>query len=167
MSLSKIKDDVFHEMRSIKLWGNQFTANCLPASLQALDRVKLLHPHAKVVIGTQTKNNNLSIAKHPIVLFKDAKIDSRPTFHAWIDLGNGDVFDMVGPSWNNKSEPYWDRATARKYCKGYYPILESTFEVYRFYVRLKWLQKNRKYKIKYPQSIAIPKTARWKFWDKN
>lgn len=151
-------------MRSIKLWGNQFTGNCLPASLHAIARVRLLYPDAKVVIGRQMKINYKSIAENPIILFKDAKTKTCPPFHSWIDLGNGDVFDMVGPSWNDKSELYWDRASAKKYGKGYYCTLETTFEVYRFYIRMKWLRQGRKYKIKYPEVNTQSKTPWWKFW---
>lgn len=69
-------------MPSIKLWGSQFTGNCLPVSLQAIKRVRQLYPDARVVIGRQSQIDGKSNDEDPIVLFKNAKICERPSFHA-------------------------------------------------------------------------------------
>ena len=159
MPLNKIKNDVFDEMLGVKLWSYRFTGNCLPASLQGLSRVRSIYPNAKVVIGRQSRVHISGI--DPIILFKDAKIEQCPSFHAWIDLGNGDVFDMVGPSCYGKSDIYWDKKTAKKYDKEYFDVLSKTSDVYRFYIRLKWSQQKKKYRIK---SGSINKVCSKKKW---
>ncbi len=146
-------------MLKVQLWGGRFTANCLPVSLQGLSRVRLIYPNAKVVIGDLSQPDISQIDS--ISLFKDAKTEQCPSFHAWIDLGNGDVFDMVGPSWYNQSDNYWDKTTAKKYDKEYFEVLSKTSDVYRFYIRLKWSQQKKKYKIK---SGSINKVYSKKKW---
>jgi len=124
------------KMMNCSTWGNTLLANCLPASFCILDDVKKRFPEAFVVIGDIYKGDKNRIDPNALHNFKDGVCKNKPSFHAWIDLGSGDIFDVVGPSWLDLNYQYFDAETAAKEEVNYYSILTSEIDVSAFYSKL-------------------------------
>lgn len=138
------KHDLFslamQRMSGCAIWGNTLFGNCLPASLCILDDAKVRHPGAFVVIGDICKNGEEPVAAVLLQNFISDHCSSKPPFHAWIDLGCGDIFDVVGPSWIGSSGTYYDAELASKEGFRYYNVLVDEVDVKAFYSKLLALQ---------------------------
>ena len=58
-------------------------------------------PNAKLVIGSYVRDENEQLSTDLIDKIKsyssDPLINDIPVFHAWVDLGHGDILDFVAP----------------------------------------------------------------------
>lgn len=123
-------------MMDCRTWGNTLTGNCLPACLCILPEIQAAYPSARVVIGDIGKIGQAQPDCRLTHQFIKGQVDRTPSFHAWIDLGNGDLFDPVGPSWLNQGGTYLDASQAQEQGICYYPCLTQVGDVNIFYQNL-------------------------------
>lgn len=123
-----------------KLWSNVLRGNCLPVSLLVIDEVRKSFPKAKVVIGNVVEVRNKSLPnsiKNDIVNFSsNTDLAFKPDFHAWIKIDNTKFLDIVGPSWFEINEPYFDENTQLEHNIFHREIIHTNTEVDKFYKRL-------------------------------
>lgn len=138
--LATFKHEMFclamQRMMDCATWGRKLAGNCLPACLCILPEIKSQFPAATIVIGDIDKCGNNQPNLLDFQHFLKGEIDRQPSFHAWIDLGNGDLFDPVGTSWLNEGGTYLDASLAKKQGIHYYKCLTQAVDVSMFYQRL-------------------------------
>lgn len=142
-------------MSSDSEWGYTLAGNCLPACMSVLSMATEEFPKSRIVIGLAWTErwpfHDIDQAADRIRKFASKLIEQKPDFHAWIEFGNEDIFDSVGPSWfegrGNKilnSCQYLDSELAEKSGVIYKPVLMDATQVNQFYCQLQIIQRRKK-----------------------
>ncbi|CAA0327638.1 hypothetical protein ALT721_210010 [Alteromonas alvinellae] len=121
--------------------------NCLPFSLLAHRFVGRTDRNAKVVIGRLLPIGVTlsSRSKNSIQTFHANNwLNTKPKFHAWICLGNGTIYDAVGPKLQNMKTGNvisdWDYLNTEKALESgfkYHEVIRERSKVTDFYRRLR------------------------------
>ncbi|MEF1225984.1 hypothetical protein QTO02_00220 [Vibrio fortis] len=124
-------------------WGCSLREACLPVCMGTIEHLKSLDANACIVIGdiaeSPLKKEHVSkIKNYP---FNEGKLDFE--YHAWFELGNGDILDLTGAKWleftygiKNLAETL-DRNSAKATGFDYFPVITSPQAVQGFYEKLK------------------------------
>lgn len=106
--------------------------------------VKERRPAARLVIGyAGVRLESSTQLEKEIIDFSNATghltVACRPEFHAWIELAQGDTFDITAAVSMLSDKPhrgYIDGAEAVDFEFNYFPVFTNEHDVERFYAKL-------------------------------
>lgn len=116
-----------------------FTRQCLPVSLYALSFIKETYPDAYVVIGVISNNSqDLAVADHLLKFILQTEPIFYPPYHAWIDLGQGDIADLTLSATYPDTFTIFqlmamDRADAHNFGIDYKPVITDPVDIGKFF----------------------------------
>ena len=135
-----INDDARRELflQAKLIFRGHFGNECLFVSTKCLALFQKSHPDAFVAIGICEKNGREGKVE-PIIHFLKNPTNTAPIYHAWIELGNGDIADLTLAQTHDRREEmqeyqnsYIDAAAARKIGITYHCVIMDPIEVARF-----------------------------------
>lgn len=120
------------------IFQGQFGNECLFVSTKCLALFQTSHPDAFVAIGLCEKNGR-EVKVEPIINFLENPTNTAPVYHAWIELGNGEIADLTLAQTHDRREEmqeyqdnYIDAAAARKIGITYHRVIMDPIKVARF-----------------------------------
>jgi hypothetical protein len=118
--------------------GTKLAWNCLPVSIMCLDLYKPHAPNAFVAIGMMDRRG-FPKNHSPIRNFLYLPYLAAPSYHAWIDFGNGDFADLTlshtydnDPRMSNFQNIDFSAADAQALNLEYEVVIKDPAEVSKF-----------------------------------
>jgi len=135
-----INDDARRELflQAKLIFRGHFGNECLFVSTKCLALFQKSHPKAFVAIGLCEKNGR-DVKVEPIIDFLKNPTNTAPFYHAWIDLGNGDIADLTLAQTHGERKEmqeyqnnYIDAAAAKKIGIEYHSVIIDPIDVAKF-----------------------------------
>jgi len=145
----QIRELAVSEMKKLQSsYTQSHYKNCLPISMLSIPYLKsgisdypgVTFPNAKVIIGGYVDDEESQLSDNYITKIKAYSKDKMakrdiPEFHAWIDLGNGDILDFVIMNFHAKSnhEDFMNYEKSQQYKIYYRQVLTDAKDVSEFF----------------------------------